>query len=61
MPTPSLQYTEVDYSPCETGRKVAKAARVSFAVAMSCVTAQGGNFERALEAARELKAEGRRA
>ena len=49
----------VDYSACETGRKVAKVARCTFAVAMECVQACGGDYTRALAAARKLRAEGR--
>lgn len=55
MPQQNLQFTEVDYSPCETGRKVAKVARVSFALAMACVTACGGDYQRSLAAAKEVK------
>ena len=55
----SLQFTEIDYSPCETARRVAAAARVSFALAVSCVEACGGDYGRALAEAQRQKKGGR--
>ena len=51
--TNNLQYTEMDYTPTETARKVAKAMGCSFTLAASCVSARGGDFKRACEAVRE--------
>lgn len=59
MQTP-FQFAEVDYSPVETARKVARATGCRFAVATACVFACGGDYKRAVAAVREYRVEGGR-
>ncbi len=55
----TLQFANMDFSACDTARKMAKATGCTFAVASACVSARGGDFARACEAVRELRRERR--